>query len=100
MTSENPNEFWEKIKKSGPRKSSEIPMEIYDQNGEILMDDINVLETWKRDFENLYYNIDADYNFNSDFHRHALSHKSLLEDRTLNPLYDSNRELNCNIHLG
>ena len=89
---ENINEFWEKIKKLGPRKSSEIPIEVYDRNGEILMDDS------KRDFENLY-NIDADNNFSSDFHRHALSHKSLLEDRMLDPLYDSNRELNYNINL-
>ena len=27
-------------------------MEVYDQNGEILMDDINVLDPWKRDFGN------------------------------------------------
>ena len=84
MTTENPNEFWEKIKKLGPRKSSEIPMETYGQNGELLMDENIVLETWKNDFEKLYNN-DENNTFNADFHREALSHKLFLEDRMLDP---------------
>ena len=38
MTSENPNEFWEKIKKLGPRNCSKIPMETTDDNGDIVTD--------------------------------------------------------------
>ena len=64
-------------------------MEVYGQNGELLTADNNVLETWRRDFEHLYNN-EANASFNSDFHRHALSHKLLLEDRMLDPLYESN----------
>ena len=98
MTTENPNEFWEKIKKFGKRKSVEIPMEVYDQNGELLTDHNIVLEIWRRDFEHLYNN-EANALFNSDIHRHALSHKLLLEDRMLDPLYESNHDLNHNITL-
>ena len=98
MTTENPNEFWEKIKRLGPRQSTNIPMEIYGQNGEILTDENIVLETWKQDFENLYNNGDGN-DFNTDFHREALSHKLLLEDRMLDPLYISNPELNHNITI-
>ena len=54
MTADNPNEFWEKIKKLGPRKCSDIPMEAYDQNGDIVSDEQYVLNRWKTDFENLY----------------------------------------------
>ena len=43
MTSENPNEFWEKIKKIGPRKYSKVPMETIDENGEIVTDETLVL---------------------------------------------------------
>ena len=31
MTTDNPNEFWKKIKKLWPRKTSVIPMEDYDK---------------------------------------------------------------------
>ena len=53
MTTENPNEIWEKIIKLGPRKSAEIPMETYGQNGELLMDENIVLETWKKRFRKI-----------------------------------------------
>ena len=47
MTADNPNEFWEKIKKLGPRKCSDIPMAAYDQNGDIVSDEQYVLNRWK-----------------------------------------------------
>ena len=82
-----------KIKKIGPQKSAEIPMETYGQNGELLINENIVIETWKNDFEKLYNN-DENNTFNDDFHMGALSHKLLLEDRMLDPLYDSNMERN------
>ncbi|CAG2190910.1 unnamed protein product [Mytilus edulis] len=44
MTTKNPNEFWEKIKRLGPRKSKLIPMEVYNTEGEILIDETRVLD--------------------------------------------------------
>ena len=56
MSTENPREFWNKIKTLGPRKSTNIPMEVYNENGEILTDEQSVLNCWKTDFENIYNN--------------------------------------------
>lgn len=47
MTTNNPSEFWNKIKQLGPRRHSSIPMEIYDNDGEIITDEQIVLEKWK-----------------------------------------------------
>ena len=98
MSTENPNEFWEKIKHLGPRKCSEIPMETYDQDGNIITDETFVLNQWKTDFENLYKN-DDDNSFDTQFHNDALSHKQFLEENMLDPLYESNRDLNQNIRV-
>ena len=96
MTTENPNDFWEKIKKLGPRKCSDIPMETYDQKGDIITNEAFVLNHWKNDFENLYRN-DDNSAFDSHFQNEALSHKQLLEENMLDPLYESNHDLNQNI---
>ena len=96
MSTENPREFWNKIKTLGPRKSTNIPMEVYNENGEVLTNEKCVLNRWKTDFENIYNNESVD-DFDSAFQREALPHKRLLEDRMLDPLYDSNAELNRNI---
>ena len=71
-------------------------MKVFNENGEILTDEQSVLNCWKTDFENLYNNDSFD-SFNSEFQREALSNKRLLEERMLDPLYESNAELNRNI---
>ena len=98
MTTENPNDFWEKIKKLGPRKCSFIPMETYDQNGDIITNETCVLNQWKTDFENLYRH-DDNNTFDSHFQNEALSHKKLLAENMLDPLYESNHDLNQNISI-
>ena len=45
--SRDPNEFWPKINKLGPRKSSSVPCEVIDKNGQDLKDRQSVLDTWK-----------------------------------------------------
>ena len=99
MTTENPNEYWEKIKKLGPRRCSEIPMETYDQNGDTETNETCVLNQWKTDFENLYKNNDGENTFDSHFQNEALAHKTVLEDNMLDPLYESNSDLNQNISM-
>ena len=96
MSTENPREFWNKIKTLGPRKSTNTPMEVYNENGETLTDEQSVLNCWKTDFEKIYNNDSFD-SLNSEFQRKALSHKRLLEDRILDSLYESNAELSRNI---
>ena len=98
MSSENSNEFWEKIKRLELRRNSQIPKEVYDQNGVIETDEQYVLNKWKMDFE-CFYNNDKENNFDSHFQREALSHKAVLEDNILDPLYESNTELNQNMSM-
>ena len=99
MTTENPNKFWEKIKCLSPRRCSEIPMETYDQNGDIEKNETCVLVQWKTDFENLYKNNDGENTFESHFQNEALSHKTVVEDNMLDRLFESNNDLNQNISL-
>ena len=70
MTTENLNDFWE--------KSSDIPMETFDQNGDIITFETCVLNKWETDFENLY-RTDDNSAFDSHFQNEALSHKQLRE---------------------
>ena len=79
MTTENLNDFWE--------KSSDIPMETFDQNGDIITFETCVLNKWETDFENLYRN-DDNSAFDSHFQNEALSHKQLREENMLDTLYD------------
>ncbi|CAC5399191.1 unnamed protein product [Mytilus coruscus] len=73
MTTNNRNAFWEKIK--------------------------SVLEKWKSDFEHLYNNDQSEEDFNSEFYRYALSHKTVFEDIMFDPLYNDNEELNGSITI-
>lgn len=54
MSTKNPSEFWQKIEKLGPRIGKTIPMEIVDDAEVIVRTENEVLEKWRRDFENLY----------------------------------------------
>lgn len=99
MTTKNPNEFWAKIRNMGPRKQSEIPMEVYDDERNILNDENEVCEKWKSEFEKMYNNTNANQDFDNEFYRQSLQHKNLLENNMLDPLYQCNEELNSNITI-
>ena len=71
MTTENLNDFLE--------KSSDTPMETFDQNGDIITFETCVLYKWDTDFENLY-RTDDNSAFDSHFQNEALSHKQLREE--------------------
>ena len=77
---------------------SVIPVEAYDQNGDLDTNEAYVLNKWQTDFENLYHSGEGNY-YDPDFQRHALSHKALLEDKMLDPLYDCNMELKHDISM-
>ena len=53
-SSSDPNKFWENIKKLGPYKKKDIPMEVYDVDGNVVSDLSKVLHKWKEEFESLY----------------------------------------------
>ena len=54
FSSSDPNKFWESIKKLGPYKKKDIPMEVYDEDGNIVTDLPKVLHKWKNEFQSLY----------------------------------------------
>ncbi|VDI30743.1 Hypothetical predicted protein [Mytilus galloprovincialis] len=74
-------------------------MEVYNTEGEILIDETRVIDKWKSDFEHLYNNDQSEEDFNSEFYRYALSHKTVLEDIISDPLYNDDEELNGDITL-
>ena len=47
-----PTKFWSDIKKLGPKNKKIIPMQVYNENGDIFYKDF-VLEKWKNDFKTL-----------------------------------------------
>ena len=53
INNNNPNEFWECIKRMGPRKKAEIPWEVYDDEGYVCLDKNVILKKWEDDFKGL-----------------------------------------------
>ena len=49
----NPNEFWSYIKRMGPKRNSDIPWEVYDVTGNVVIDEAEVLNEWKNDSHGL-----------------------------------------------
>ena len=98
MSTNNPNDFWKKVKELGPRKSQSIPMEIVNENGDTVCDETLVFEKWKCDFENLY-NTNESGNFDDAFYKQSIGHTTVLENNINDPLYNSNTALNKNISL-
>ena len=95
-----PNKFWESIKKLGPKKKQSIPMQIYNDTGEIICDQESVLNKWKSEFEQLYNNQNINEHEVSLEYRIA---KRMLDDSVylkeqimLDPLYETDEVLNAN----
>ena len=65
INTSNPNDFWKQINALGPKRSSKIPMEVYDENGFTIRDENFVFEKWKNEFYSLY-NMPSDMNSNFD----------------------------------
>ena len=53
INSNNPKEFWDKLKQLGPARKNRIPMKVRKDN-KLITDEKEVLNTWKGDFEELY----------------------------------------------
>ncbi len=97
MCTENPRQFWQYIKKLGPRTSSKIIEEVYDENGEITSDLETVLNKWKTDFDNLYKTDSK--TFDNNFYNEIKALLRNSENSMNDPLYVSNAFLNRNISI-
>ncbi len=72
VSTADPNKFWDNIKKLGPIKRQDIPMEVYDEHGSIVTGTNNVLHKWKVDFENLYNFRPQPGQFDDDFYNECM----------------------------
>ena len=60
VVTKDPRRFLEMLGKIGSKKSPEIPMEVYDENGSIRSVINSVLGKWKTDYDNLYNGCTSD----------------------------------------
>ena len=93
----DPKQFWDKLKQLGPKRKQGIPMEVYDDAGNIVCDKEQVLDKWCSEFEKLY-NRENETN-DPDWDRYIAHSIEMAEQRMLDPLYDQNKVLNRIITL-
>ena len=98
INTENPVEFWKQIGALGPKRSSKIPFEVYDDNNSEapnrITDEKAVLDKWKQDFSQLY-NMPSEINssFDLEFFEHINSTLSEIKRFEL-----ENTEANSNLY--
>ncbi len=95
VCTDNPRQFWQYIKKLGPKTSNRIVEEVYDNDGNVQCDLDTVLQKWKNDFENLYKTDST--SFDNHFYDEIKALLRTAESNMNDPLYVSNVILNRNI---
>ena len=75
---ENPKQFWEYIKKLGPKKKRNIPLKVYGEDGCLTSCKQTVLNKWKNDFESLFKSNDLQ-TYDATFYKNAIDSKRILE---------------------
>ena len=91
VSTENPREFWNFVKRLGPKRSSQIPLKVYD-NGMLTCDLKVVLDQWKSETHDLYNK--PPENEIDDFYRNIMISKEAREAAMENSEYEENPELN------
>ena len=54
MHASNPQRFWDQINKLGPKRHNKIPLEVYDNKGQLASDTSQVLYEWEKCFSDLF----------------------------------------------
>ena len=67
----------------GPAKKDNIPLEVYNEQNEIINDIPSVLGKWENDFKGLYNFESKDAGFNETFYNDILSRKQKLRESGL-----------------
>jgi hypothetical protein len=83
----NPHEFWKAIKKLGPKKKSDIPIETYDDLGNVITEQEQVLHTWSKQFHELYKGYNKN-DFDENFYETLLNETAEMEASS--EVYDEN----------
>ena len=95
LNTNNPTDFWNHIKRLGPKMKKDIPMKVRSDDDTFSEDIDDVLNTWKSDFDHLYNEPDPSYlEFDDTFLHYKISERIAYElntgDDTLdNELYNS-----------
>ena len=100
MNTEDPKEFWDKIKRMGPQKDATIPMEVPVTEHEVVTDPQAVLRRWQTDFEALY-NRFIDNSNNEEFLQEVQTFREQFENAhpCTEPILDNNLSFNAPISL-
>ena len=99
INAKDPKQFWQYLEKLGPRSShvnKNIPEEVYSENGDVLSDRRDVLDTWADNYSSLYSPY-SDSSFDDVFYNTCIERLYALESTILQ---NSNPELNEVILLG
>ena len=95
LNTTDPKQFWEKLNSLGPKKKQIIPLEVYDENNNIVRKKQAVLDKWKAEFSGLYNDSDQINDF--PFCNQIRTNIKVLELNQEDPLFDTNLILNGNI---
>ncbi len=93
VCTDDPRAFWKHIKKLGPRSNKQIPLKVYDSEGNLTSDTGVVLDTWKREFSKLYNKPPEVTSVQADIVRDL----EALENQMLQPGYIVNAHINGDI---
>ena len=99
LQTNNPKQFWQELNKLGPKRKRKIPMEVYDEDENIVTDTNYVLNKWKTDFEGLYSSNNITAENNPDPLNNVLHSNIVRENLMKDPLYFENANLNRNFTL-
>ena len=88
----DPKQFWKLLKQLGPqKKASQIPMEVYDEQGNIVNDPNLVFRKWQKDYESLYNPCINEENYDREFYDACLHDINVIDE---SPESDSASDLN------
>ena len=95
----NPQRFWDQINKLGPKRQKKIPMEVYDDKGQLISDIPQVLNEWERCFRDLFSGKQEGENFDAAFAENICLLKSQLEKRSPHSTLNQGNVLNEIINI-
>ena len=95
--SENPNDFWKYLQNLGPRRHESIPMEVYNDQNEIVCDVETVLDSWEKSFSKLYS--EPQFKSNETEANNLKINIHMSEQIMLDPLYSQSNILNKDFTL-
>ncbi len=90
----NQKEFSKLLKRLGPRKCTEIPLKVYNEDEQLTDNIESILDNWHQDFKTLL-NRPGDVGFDDNFYNECIQEKVDLEQNNI----DINREMNVPITL-